>query len=513
MLKSSVTFTQFSSPLKDWPGDAVLVFVGDADANEAKAAKLEQREALEPYGAYIDDLIQRGDFSAKKGEVFRVPLFWEGEAKNLYLAGLGDSQKADASVLRDTLASALRRIGREHNNSVLVSACSRLAVDPTSAGAALGEAAGLCGYSFDKYKKKDEAEADERFVLKEVLFPAGMFDPKSVEQGGIFAAAQSLARDVANEPGNVINPPILGEVARRIAEENGLTCEVWDDRRLALERMGALLCVGRASTTPPCLVHLVYKPTGGRGRKKAGKIALVGKGITFDSGGLNLKPSDHIKTMKGDKTGACNVLAIMAGVAALKLDAEVHGIMAVAENMPGGGAVRPDDIVRARNGKTIEIENTDAEGRLVLADALAFASELRPDVIIDIATLTGACAVALGNWTAGLFTADDALAEALSRSAARRGESLWRMPASDEKIGESLKSKVADLVNSGGRYGGATFAAMFLSEFVDKGIPWAHIDIAGVDFMKEESGVYSRGASAWGVRTCLDYITEGGWRA
>ncbi|MDR1649818.1 MAG: aminopeptidase, partial [Synergistaceae bacterium] len=244
----------------------------------------------------------------------------------------------------------------------------------------------------------------------------------------------------------------------------------------------------------------------GNGQPSRKKAVFVGKGITFDSGGLDLKSSESMKTMKGDKSGACNVLGVLDGAAALGLETEIHGIIAAAENMPSGRALRPDDIIRARNGKTIEIDNTDAEGRLVLADALALASELEPDVLIDMATLTGACAVALGNWSAGLFTADDALSEALLASARRRGERLWRLPMDDEKIGESVKSKFADLVNAGSRYGGATFGAMFLAEFVAPGIAWAHIDIAGADFMKEEGGLYARGASAFGVRTCLDFL-------
>jgi leucyl aminopeptidase len=198
----------------------------------------------------------------------------------------------------------------------------------------------------------------------------------------------------------------------------------------------------------------------------------------------------------------------MKAVAALEPQMEIHGIIAAAENMPGGNSFRPDDIIRARNGKTIEIDNTDAEGRLVLADALALASEIKPDAIIDMATLTGACAVALGSWASGLFTTDEPLCERLLASAGKRGERLWRLPMDDEKIGETLKSKFADLTNGGSRYGGATFAAMFLNEFVEKGIPWAHIDIAGADFIKEDSGVYTRGASAWGVRICLDYVTR-----
>ena len=265
--------------------------------------------------------------------------------------------------------------------------------------------------------------------------------------------------------------------------------------------MGALLAVGSGSKNPPRLIHLTYKP---ENAKK--KVVIVGKGITFDSGGLDIKPDNFMLTMKGDKTGACNVLGIMKGISELKPNIEVHGILSSAENMPSGSSYRPDDIIRARNGKTIEINNTDAEGRLVLADALCVASELKPDVIIDMATLTGACAVALGNWRAGLFVNDDELAGKLLNSSERRGESYWRMPLEDEHISETLKSPYADLINCGPRYGGAIFAALFLKEFVGENISWAHMDIAGTDFKDKEYGIYSKGATAFGVRTCLDYI-------
>jgi leucyl aminopeptidase len=302
----------------------------------------------------------------------------------------------------------------------------------------------------------------------------------------------------------VINPESLAEEAQKLAKECGLECEVWDESRLRAENMNALLAVGSGSKNSPRLIHLTYKPENPEKVRK--KIAVVGKGITFDSGGLDIKPDNFMLTMKGDKTGACNVLGIMKGISELKPDIEVHGILSSAENMPSGSSYRPDDIIRARNGKTIEINNTDAEGRLVLSDALCVASELKPDVIIDMATLTGACMVALGKWRAGLFVNDDELAEKLLHSSERRGEAYWRMPLEDEHISESLKSPCADLVNSGVRYGGAIFAALFLKEFVGENIPWAHMDIAGTDFKDKEYGIYSKGATAFGVRTCLDYI-------
>ncbi|MDR1874202.1 MAG: leucyl aminopeptidase [Synergistaceae bacterium] len=483
-----------------WRGDAVLVLMHEEDCRECTVA--------DRWSPYVRTLVRRKDFDGKKDSLTKAPLF-DGDVGNLYVAGLGRLEDFTPARLRDALTVALRRVGRERNGSVLILSEKT----GPEADVILGEAVELCGYAFDKYmskKDRDEKDDDEKapaFSLREVCVPESGLTKEAksrIEVGRIFASAQKTARDLANEPGNVINPVVLAEYAVSFAEKHGLSCEVWDEKRLESERMGALLAVGQGSKTPPRLIHLTCAPRGGAKKK----VVFVGKGITFDSGGLDLKPADFMKTMKGDKTGACNVIGVMQGVAALAPDVEVHGILAVAENMPSGTALRPDDIIRARNGKTIEIDNTDAEGRLVLADALCLASELEPDVIIDMATLTGACAVALGSWTAGLFTMDDALCDALCAAGRRRGERFWRLPLDDEKIGETLKSKFADLVNGAGRYGGATFAAMFLSEFVEKGIPWAHLDIAGVDFYKEAWGVCSAGASAWGVRTCLDFVSN-----
>ena len=436
-------------------------------------------------------LIGRKDFNGKKGKNLRVPLA-EG---TLYLVGLGKKEKCNLNLIRDSLAWALRTAGRNHAGNAAVNLKHLKDYDGLSF--ALGEAAGLCAYVFDKYKKKDENY--EPFALTEIY--SDVYEPEEFMKGLTFADAQIYSRGLANEPGCVINPESLSEEAKKLAEKCGLECEVWDESRLRAENMGALLAVGSGSKNPPRLIHLTYKP---ENAKK--KVVIVGKGITFDSGGLDIKPDNFMLTMKGDKTGACNVLGIMKGISELKPNIEVHGILSSAENMPSGSSYRPDDIIRARNGKTIEINNTDAEGRLVLADALCVASELKPDVIIDMATLTGACAVALGNWRAGLFVNDDELAGKLLNSSERRGESYWRMPLEDEHISETLKSPYADLINCGPRYGGAIFAALFLKEFVSENISWAHMDIAGTDFKDKEYGIYSKGATAFGVRTCLDYI-------
>ena len=441
----------------------------------------------------IETLKSRKDFTGKKGSLLRVPLI-QG---NLYLVGLGKREDCKLNFIRDSLAKGLRTIGRNHNKSAFVYLENLKNFD--SLCVALGEAAILCSYSFDKYKTKDEDY--EAFSLNEIY--TDIYDDKEISQGVKFAESQVYSRELANEPGCVITPEKLAEHARELAGKLNLECEIWDENKIKSEKMGALLAVGIGSKNPPRFIHLAYKPA-----NPVKKIAIVGKGITFDSGGLNIKPDQFMLTMKGDKTGACNVLGILKGAAELNLNVEVHGIIAAAENMPSGSAYKPDDIIRARNGKTIEINNTDAEGRLVLADALCFASELKPDAIIDMATLTGACAVALGKNRAGLFANNDELADKLLDSSTKSGEPYWRMPLEDEIISESLKSPFADLVNCGERYGGAIFAALFLKEFISNNIAWAHMDIAGVDFLDKERGVYSKGASSFGVRTCLNYLCE-----
>ena len=485
-----------------WSGGAVVLLLREEDCRSVPEV---------PCRDAVKELAARKDFTGKAGTSLRVPLL-SGGVRNLFLVGLGsgEDEACSAEAVRNALTAALREAGRHRCESALVP-MEHLNVgggrpfgpEAPDWSVVVGEAAGLSGYAFDKYKERKEDDDEGAFALREVLVPG--LDEAGGRRGMTYAAAQVAARDLANEPGCVINPPALADRAQVMAKELGLDCEVWDEARLKEERMGALLAVGSGSATPPRLIRLSYVPGGGKARRK---VVFVGKGITFDSGGLDIKPASSMTTMKGDKSGACCVMGILRGAAEMKLDVEVHGILASAENMPSGSSFRPDDIVRARNGKTIEINNTDAEGRLVLADALCLASEMRPDAIVDIATLTGACAVALGNWRAGLFSRSDDLSGALLASARRRGERFWRLPAEDDRIAEKLKSPFADLVNSGQRYGGATFAALFLGNFVDRAIPWAHLDIAGVDFMEKAWGVYARGASAFGVRTCLDYLAS-----
>ena len=363
----------------------------------------------------------------------------------------------------------------------------------------LAEGALLAEYAFEKYKTQVEP-VEKPEPLEELLVHGA--DAASLEKGSLRAAAQNYARDLANEPGNVISPAALAGKALAMAEEWGLDCEVLDETRMREMGMNGILSVGSGSHNPPRLVHLAYRPEG----VSKGRVAFVGKGITFDSGGLNIKPGDYMRSMKGDKTGACNVLAVMRAVAGTRPDFEVHGFAGAAENMPGGGAYRPDDVIRMFNGKTVEVDNTDAEGRVVLGDVLAYASGSKPSVIIDMATLTGACVVALGPYTAGAFGNDRELVASFREASAKTGERFWELPMDDDRLKKKIRSEIADVLNSGGRYGGAITAAMFLREFVGEGIKWLHLDIAGVDTSDEEYGYYRKGATGFGVRTCLEWL-------
>jgi leucyl aminopeptidase len=409
---------------------------------------------------------------------------------------LGPKEKAHIDIFRRATALIVKRAKKDKVQSLFMYAGENLDEKTTQA---ITEGAILGDYRFDKYKTQKE---EEETKLSKVEIYKG--DERGIRIGQILANAQRFVRDLVNEPGNVINPITLAEIAQKLAQEHGLECKVYDEKQIQEMGMLALWSVGKGSATPPRFIHLTYKPEG----EPKDRVAFVGKGLTFDSGGLNIKTGDYMRTMKMDKAGACTVLGIMKAVAQLKLPVEVHGIIGAAENMPSGTAYRPDDIIRAMNGKTIEIDNTDAEGRVTLADALSYASNLEPSWIIDLATLTGACMVALGEYTAGLFTNDPEFGEELIKVSKRTGERLWMLPMDDKRLRDKIKKGDGDVLNSGGRYGGAITAAMFLEEFVKEGIKWVHLDIAGPAYFKEEFDYYSKGATGFGLRTCVEYLME-----
>jgi leucyl aminopeptidase len=322
--------------------------------------------------------------------------------------------------------------------------------------------------------------------------------------GEIGAAATSLARDLVNEPANVVTPVHLAERAREIAKAGRLRVRVLDREDCAKRGMGAFLGVAQGSQEPPQFIHLTYVPR----RRARRKVVIIGKGITFDSGGLDLKSADGMLRMKDDMAGAAAVLGLFQALPRLRLSLEVHGLIAATENMPSGTAQRPGDIVRALNGLTIEIGNTDAEGRLTLADALSYAAkEIKPDEMVDMATLTGAVVIALGQQVTGLFATQDGLADRLLAGAQAAGERMWRLPLHDD-YKEGLKSDIADLNNvSSQRGAGSIVAALFMREFTD-GVPWAHLDIAGTALSERDGTLGPKGGTGVTVRTLIAYLTR-----
>jgi len=421
------------------------------------------------------------------------------------LLGLGSKDKLTLERYRRYLGDALIECDRAGAASVALPLLPAGAepFPAREAAAALAEGILLGTYRFDRYRS--EARAGRRY-LREVQVAAGDAVLRDVTDGISFgettSGATNFARDLVNEPAGELFPRRMAEIARQVAEESKIGIKIFEPEDLRRMGMGGILGVGQGSKNPPCLIQLDYKPED----RAARKVALVGKGLTFDSGGLSLKNSEGMETMKCDMAGSAAVLATLKILPELAPRAEVVGLMGMAENMPGSGALHPGDILKIMNGKTVEVRNTDAEGRLVLADALSYASTL-PDleVAIDLATLTGACVVALGPMAAGVLGNNRELVDDILAAAAKAGEPMWPLPLYDEYV-EHIKSDVADIKNTGIRWGGAITAALFLSHFVREGLGWAHLDIAGPAFGDKEYSYMKKGGSGVGVRTLTRYL-------
>jgi leucyl aminopeptidase len=361
----------------------------------------------------------------------------------------------------------------------------------------------LAGYRFDRYKS-DSSETAGRREPESLTVLTGTRLPNA---GRVLGRAEMIARevfrvrDLVNEPARVKTPSYLADVATAVGRKCGLKVTVWRGRKLEAEKLAGLLAVAQGSVEPPCFIVLRYRPRG-RPRKR---VALVGKGLTFDSGGLSLKPPKSMETMKLDVAGGATVIGIMAAVGQLRPSIEVTGYVPATENLPGERAQKPGDVIRYMNEKTVEVLNTDAEGRLILADALTLASRTKPDIIIDLATLTGACVVALGAQVAGIMGNDQGLVERLIACGREAGEPLWQLPLVKE-YRDDIKSTVADVKNIGGQYAGTITAGLFLQEFVD-GAAWAHLDIAGPAFAEKDYPYTPKGGTGFGIRTLVDFLT------
>jgi leucyl aminopeptidase len=377
-------------------------------------------------------------------------------------------------------------------------------LSPRERARAAVEGAILGTYVFERYKREKSDKTVETLRVVAADGRRAREVTEGARRGEIFAQSTWLARDLINAPANDVHPTYVAEVAREIAREGKLKLKVLERDDCAKLGMGAFLGVAQGSEQPPKFIHLTYTPSG----RATKRVAIVGKGITFDSGGLDLKSADGMSRMKNDMSGAAAVLGIMKALPKLGAKVEVHGLIAATENMPSGSAIRPGDILRAMNGTTIEIGNTDAEGRLTIADALCYATKvIEPQEMIDMATLTGACVVALGALCSGLMANDQRLADRLLAASRAAGERVWQLPLIEE-YKEQFKSDVADLNNTGGRNGGAITAGLFIKEFAGA-IPWAHLDIAGPAFIDRDSPLGPKGATGVAVRTILTYLTQG----
>ncbi|MCO8127491.1 leucyl aminopeptidase [Acidimicrobiia bacterium EGI L10123] len=437
-------------------------------------------------------------FTAEVGQTQVVP---DADGRPTILVGVG----ADADRTVDDLrraAGAVARAARTHRvvRTDLLDHVGELS--PVLAAQALAEGIGLGQYTYTVLKSDPKPSLLEEV---HVVGKGGKRVQDALDLGSAIADAVGVARDLVNEPGGTLTPPAFAREAVSLGESYGFEVTVLEKPEIEAAGMGGLLGVNRGSEIDPRFLELRWVPEG----KPRGAVALVGKGITFDSGGLSIKPSDGMLTMKGDMGGGAAVVGAFCALSALRPRVEVRGYVPLTDNMTGGDAMRLGDVLRISNGKTVEVHNTDAEGRLVLADALSRASEAAPDAIVDLATLTGACMVALGDDHAGVMGSHDAWVEQVMAAGEAAGERSWRLPLPDDWRSK-LDSDIADMKNiSGTRYGGASIAALFLKEFVGEGIPWAHLDIAGPSFSDRETALDIKGGTGYGVRTLLALLK--GW--
>jgi leucyl aminopeptidase len=484
-----------AAAVRSFAGDSLAVGLFAAAEHPLRAAVLER------FGPALGELLERRRFKGKPGECLCLERL-EGPPRCLVLVGLGEPADFDGASLRAAAAAASRAAadaGAAHLG--LVFPVEGLA--PAAAAEAIAEAVRLGLYSDQRFRSEAEPRPQPEQVSLLGL-PAGAGE--RLQEVEAVCAGVELARRLVAAPPNVATPASLAQEAAEMAAAFGLELKVLERADCEALGMGAYLGVAQGSDLPPKFIHLTV-PAAGETRRR---IVLVGKGLTFDSGGYNLKTAgSQIEMVKYDMGGSAAVLGAARCLAQLRPEGvEVHVIVASCENMISGGAIHPGDVLTASNGKTIEINNTDAEGRLTLADALVYACGLEPDAVVDLATLTGACVIALGEEVAGLWSSSDGLAEALGEASRSGGENLWRMPLR-ASYKEGLKSHVADLKNTGPRPGGSITAALFLQDFVKAGLPWAHIDIAGTVWSEKGRCENPSGATGFGVRTLVAWIRAG----
>ncbi len=481
------------TPPVDWAGDTLAVgLFENAVEITGDLAQLDEKLA-----GTLKELIEETEFKGSVGSSAVTRVGAGSSIRKIILVGLGQLDALTLDSLRRA-AAAIARITKQQKSKTLGISLTVANYDPAGTAQAITEGIVLSLQQDNRFKSEPE---DKGAKLEQIdLLELGTQDA-AITRAQQICTGVILARELVAAPANAVTPVTMAETAQAIASEYGLALEILEREECEKLGMGAFLGVAQASDLPPKFIHLTYKPNGTPTRK----LAIVGKGLTFDSGGLNIKGTGSgIETMKMDMGGAAATLGAAKAIGQLKPDAEVHFVSAVTENMISGRAMRPGDILTASNGKTIEVNNTDAEGRLTLADALVFAEKLGVDAIVDLATLTGACIVALGNDIGGMWATDDTLASQLKAASESAGEKFWQMPM-EEKYFEGIKSPIADMKNTGPRAGGSITAALFLKQFV-KETPWIHLDIAGPVWSDKEEGSNNAGATGFPVRTLVNWV-------
>jgi len=487
----------------------IKVIAGDITRVEADAIVVNVFEGEQPGGATavvdkaldgaITRLISSGGIKGKFGEVSIIHTFGKLPAGIAAVAGLGKRQDFTLDKVREVAGESCRSLRKLncHRVATIVHGADINGIESEASAEAIVEGSLLGLYSFSKYKKPEYEDIKEILIVEreEGELPAL---ERGSHKGKVVAEATSLARDMVNQPANYMTPSRMAEVAKEIADKSKLEINIFDSSDMEAMGMGALLGVSKGSSQTPKLITLSYK--GNESSESA--IGFIGKGVTFDSGGISIKPSQGMSEMKDDMAGGAAVMAALSAIAQLKPKVNVVGIIPATENLPSGSALKPGDVIKAMNGKTIEVVSTDAEGRLILADALSYAVKQGLSPLVDLATLTGACRVALGTGYSGAFGNDQELIDNVRRAADKAGEKLWQLPLPEE-YKEQNKSEIADIKNIGERYGGAITAALFLAEFTDNS-PWVHLDIAGTASSSKESGYIVKGATGVGVRTLVE---------
>ncbi|HEY9635894.1 MAG TPA: leucyl aminopeptidase [Coleofasciculaceae cyanobacterium] len=481
------------TPRLDWTGDALAVgLFEEAVELSGDLAQLDEKLA-----GTLKELIEETEFKGSVGSTAVTRVGSGSSIRKIILVGLGKPDALSLDSLRRA-AAAIARTAKQQKSKTLGISLPVFNNDPAKTAQVITEGIVLTLHQDNRFKSESD---DKGLKLEQVdLLGLGGQDA-AITHAQAISSGVILARELVAAPANVVTPVTLAQTAEEIASDYGLALEILEQEDCEKLGMGAFLGVAKASNLPPKFIHLTYKPEGAPKRK----VAIVGKGLTFDSGGLNIKVAGSgIEMMKTDMGGAAATLGAAKAIAQLKPDVEVHFISAATENMISGQAMRPGDILTASNGKTIEVNNTDAEGRLTLADALVFAEKLGVDAIVDLATLTGACIIALGNDIGGLWSTDDSLASQLKAAGEGAGEKFWQLPL-EEKYFDGLKSPIADMKNTGPRPGGSITAALFLKQFV-KQTPWAHLDIAGPVWTDKEDSYNNSGATGFPVRTLVNWV-------